>query len=160
MKIIIAGAGEVGTHLAKMLSQEKQDIILMDPNEERLNFTNSSMEILPMVGNPTSIRDLEEAGIRKADLFISVTPEETTNVAASILASKLGARKTLTRINNYEYLLPKNKELFEKMGIDSMIYPEMLDTDLALTNCYIRRIDGPERVFNNEGAFIQRDFRT
>lgn len=126
MKIIIAGAGEVGTHLAKMLSQEKQDIILMDPNEERLNFTNSSMEILPMVGNPTSIRDLEEAGIRKADLFISVTPEETTNVAASILASKLGARKTLTRINNYEYLLPKNKELFEKMGIDSMIYPEML----------------------------------
>lgn len=69
MKIIIAGAGEVGTHLAKMLSQEKQDIILMDPNEERLNFTNSSMEILPMVGNPTSIRDLEEAGIRKADLL-------------------------------------------------------------------------------------------
>ena len=126
MKIIIAGAGEVGTHLAKMLSQEKQDIILMDPNEERLNFTNSSMEILPMVGNPTSIRDLEEAGIRKADLFVSVTPEETTNVAASILASKLGAHKTLARINNYEYLLPKNKELFEKMGIDSMIYPEML----------------------------------
>ena len=126
MKIIIAGAGEVVTHLAKMLSQEKQDIILMDPNEERLNFTNSSMEILPMVGNPTSIRDLEEAGIRKADLFVSVTPEETTNVAASILASKLGAHKTLARINNYEYLLPKNKELFEKMGIDSMIYPEML----------------------------------
>ena len=56
MKIVIAGAGEVGTHLAKMLSQENQDIILMDPNEERLNFTNSSMEILPMVGNPTSIR--------------------------------------------------------------------------------------------------------
>ena len=126
MKIVIAGAGEVGTHLAKMLSQENQDIILMDPNEERLNFTNSSMEILPMVGNPTSIRDLEEAGIRKADLFVSVTPEETTNVAASILASKLGAHKTLARINNYEYLLPKNKELFEKMGIDSMIYPEML----------------------------------
>ena len=120
MKIIIAGAGEVGTHLAKMLSQEKQDIILMDPNEERLNFTNSSMEILPMVGNPTSIRDLEEAGIRKADLFVSVTPEETTNVAASILASKLGAHKTLARINNYEYLLPKNKELFEKMGIDTL----------------------------------------
>lgn len=126
MKIIIAGAGEVGTHLAKMLSQEKHDIILMDPSEERLNLTSSSMEILPMVGNPTSIRELEEAGIKKADLFISVTPEETTNIAASMLASKLGARKTLTRINNYEYLLPKNKELFENMGIDSMIYPEML----------------------------------
>jgi len=126
MKIIIAGAGEVGTHLAKMLSQEKQDIILMDPNEERLNFTNSNMEVLPMVGNPTSIRDLEEAGIRKTDLFVSVTPEETTNITSSILASKLGAHKTVARINNYEYLLPKNKELFEKMGINSMIYPEML----------------------------------
>ena len=64
MKIVIAGAGEVGTHLAKMLSQENQDIILMDPNEERLNFSKSSMEILPMVGNPTSLRDLEEAGIK------------------------------------------------------------------------------------------------
>lgn len=99
MKIIIAGAGEVGTHLAKMLSQEKQDIILMDPNEERLNFTNSSMEILPMVGNPTSIRDLEEAGIRKADLFVSVTPEETTNVAASILASHIRRWRVSTITN-------------------------------------------------------------
>jgi len=98
----------------------------MDPNEERLNFTNSNMEVLPMVGNPTSIRDLEEAGIRKTDLFVSVTPEETTNITSSILASKLGAHKTVARINNYEYLLPKNKELFEKMGINSMIYPEML----------------------------------
>jgi len=84
------------------------------------------MEVLPMVGNPTSIRDLEEAGIRKTDLFVSVTPEETTNITSSILASKLGAHKTVARINNYEYLLPKNKELFEKMGINSMIYPEML----------------------------------
>ena len=73
MKIVIAGAGEVGTHLAKMLSQENQDIILMDPNEERLNISRNNMEVLPMVGNPTSLRDLEEAGIRKADLFVSVT---------------------------------------------------------------------------------------
>ncbi|MDD6750020.1 MAG: Trk system potassium transporter TrkA, partial [bacterium] len=126
MKIVIAGAGEVGTHLAKMLSQENQDIILMDPNEERLNFSNPSMEILPMVGNPTSLKDLEEAGIRKTDLFVSVTPEETTNIAACLLAHNLGAHRTLARINNYEYLLPKNKELFEKLGISSMIYPEML----------------------------------
>ena len=79
MKIIIAGAGEVGTHLAKMLSQEKQDIILMDPSEERLNITNTNMEILPMVGNPTSIRDLEEAGIKKTDLFVSVTPDRSSS---------------------------------------------------------------------------------
>ena len=126
MKIIIAGAGEVGTYLAKMLSQENQDIVLMDPDKERLNAMHSAMEILPVVGNPTSPRDLEEVGIRKADLFVSVTPEETTNVAACILAHSLGIHKTLARINNYEYLQPKNKELFEKLGINSMIYPEML----------------------------------
>ena len=86
MKIVIAGAGEVGTHLAKMLSQENQDIVLMDPKEERLSAMSSTMEILPVVGNPTSLKDLEEVGIRKTDLFVSVTPEETTNIAACILA--------------------------------------------------------------------------
>ena len=126
MKIIIAGAGEVGTHLAKLLAQEKQDIVLMDPDEERLKFANSCMEILSLVGNPTSLRDLEEAGVKNADLFISVTPEETTNLTSCMLAANLGARKTFARINNYEYLLPKNKEFFEKLGINTMIYPEML----------------------------------
>ena len=127
MKIVIAGAGEVGTHLAKLLSQENQDIILMDPSEERLKFSGNSMEVLPMVGNPTSLTDLREAGIEKADLFVSVTPEETTNIAACVLAHQLNAKRTLARINNYEYLLPGNKELFQdKLGINSMIYPEML----------------------------------
>lgn len=126
MKIIIAGAGEVGTHLAKLLAQEKQDIVLMDPDEERLKFASSYLEILSMVGNPTSLRDLEEAGVKNADLFVSVTPEETTNLTSCMLAANLGARKTFARINNYEYLLPKNKEFFEKLGINTMIYPEML----------------------------------
>lgn len=126
MKIIIAGAGEVGTHVAKMLSQEKMDIVLMDPDEDRLIFPNSNMDILPMVGNPTSLKNLEEAGIKNADLFVSVTPEETTNVMACMLAHNLGARRTLARINNYEYLLPKNKDFFQNLGIGAMIYPEML----------------------------------
>ncbi|MDR0572458.1 MAG: Trk system potassium transporter TrkA [Tannerella sp.] len=126
MKILIAGAGEVGAHLAKMLSKEKHDIILMDSDESKLAFTRSGMEILPFTGNPTSLGDLEDAGIGRMDLFISVTPEETTNITACMLASKMGAGKTFARINNYEYLLPKNKEFFQSIGIDSMIYPEML----------------------------------
>ncbi|MDH6341476.1 trk system potassium uptake protein TrkA [Parabacteroides sp. PFB2-12] len=126
MKIIIAGAGAVGTHLAKMLSQEKLDIILMDEDEDRLVFPNSNMEILPVVGNPTSLRNLEEAGINGTDLFVSVTPEETTNVMACMLAHNLGAKRTIARINNYEYLLPKNKEFFENLGVNTLIYPEML----------------------------------
>jgi trk system potassium uptake protein TrkA len=126
MKILIAGAGEVGTHLAKMLSKEKHDIVLMDTDENRLAFTRFGMEILPFEGSPTSLTSLEEAGIDKIDLFVSVTPEETTNITACLLAAKMGAGKTLARINNYEYLLPKNQEFFRNIGIDSMIYPEML----------------------------------
>jgi trk system potassium uptake protein TrkA len=127
MKIVIAGAGEVGTHLAKMLSQERHDIVVMDEDDERLAFFSySGVEILPITGNPISPSDLEKARVKQADLFISVTPEEATNITACILAANLGAQKTLARINNYEYLLPKNKELFANIGVSSMIYPEML----------------------------------
>lgn len=126
MRILIAGAGEVGTHLAKMLSREKLDIVLMDPDAEKLNVSSSGAEILPVEGNPASMKDLLEAGVGKADLFVSVMPEESVNITACILASNLGAAQTFARINNYEYLQPRNKEMFEKMGISSMIYPEML----------------------------------
>lgn len=112
--------------MAKMLSREQHDIILMDPDESRLAFTRLGMEILPFEGNPTSLTTLQEAGIDKIDLFVSVTPEETANITACMLAAKMGAGKTLARINNYEYLLPKNQEFFRSIGIDSMIYPEML----------------------------------
>ncbi|MDR1624496.1 MAG: Trk system potassium transporter TrkA [Tannerellaceae bacterium] len=126
MRIIIAGAGEVGTYLAKMLAKEKLDIILLDANEERLQIPAAGAEILPVVGNPVSPRDLAGAGVKGADLFVSVTPEESANITACMLAASLGAQKTLARINNYEYLLPRNRELFERFGISSMIYPEML----------------------------------
>ncbi|MDR2472483.1 MAG: Trk system potassium transporter TrkA [Tannerella sp.] len=126
MKIFIAGAGEVGAHLAKMLSNEKHDIILMDPNDDKLTFARQGMEILPLTGDPVSLTDLEKAEVSRMDLFISVMIEETANITACMLASKLGAQKTLARINNYEYLLPKNQEFFRNAGIDSMIYPEML----------------------------------
>jgi len=126
MRILIAGAGEVGTHLAKMLSQESHDIILMDPDEERLMLPNYNSEILPVIGDPTSITSLKDAGVKKTDLFVSVTPHEAMNISACILASNLGATKTFARINNYEYLQPTHKELFENLGINAMIYPEML----------------------------------
>jgi len=125
MRIIIAGAGEVGTYLAKMLVQENHDIVLMDQNEERLNFLNN-LEIMTMVGNPASISDLIEAGVKKTDIFIGVTPEETANITACMLASNLGAQRTVARIINYEYLDAHNSDFFKKMGIDSLICPELL----------------------------------
>lgn len=116
MKIIIAGAGAVGTHLAKLLSREKQDIILMDENEERLNAFGSNFDLMAFNDSPTSVSGLKEAGVEDADLFIAVTPDESRNVTACLLAANLGAQKTVARIDNYEYLLPKNKRFFPKIG--------------------------------------------
>ncbi len=126
MKIIIAGAGNVGVHLAKLLSKEKQDIILLDEDADRLSALNNSLDIMTVVGSPTSFKTLNDVGIDNADLFIAVTPDESRNTTACMLAMHLGARKTVARIDNYEYLRPGHKEFFNKMGIGSLIYPEHL----------------------------------
>ncbi|MFV0536491.1 MAG: Trk system potassium transporter TrkA [Dysgonomonas sp.] len=126
MRIVIAGAGAVGTHLAKLLSTENQDIVLMDADKEKLNFAGGNMEMMTMAGSCTSLKDLMEVEVQEADFFIAVTPDESVNVTACLLATNLGAKKTFARIDNYEYLLPKNKEFFLKLGVDSMVYPEML----------------------------------
>ena len=126
MRIIIAGAGAVGTHLAKMLAGERHDIVLMDPEEERLNKLESNFDLMTVAARTTSINSLKEVGVADADLFVAVTPEESTNITSCILAHSLGAKKTVARIDNYEYLQPKNKEFFKTLGVDSLIYPEML----------------------------------
>jgi trk system potassium uptake protein TrkA len=126
MKIIIAGAGEVGTHLARLLGEENHDIIVMDENKDRIQTFKDNAELTPLVGKCTSLNDLNTAGVKDADLFIGVTPEESSNILSCMLASNLGAKKTLARIDNYEYLLPKNAVFFEERGINSMIYPEMM----------------------------------
>ena len=126
MKIIIGGAGAVGTHLAKLLSHEQQDCVLIDEDDERLNGLDTSYDMMTMQGSPTSIRTLKDAGCEGADLFVGVTPEESRNVNACIIAHALGAKKTVARIDNYEYLDPKMKTFFKNLGIDSLIYPEVL----------------------------------
>ena len=126
MKIIIAGAGAVGTHLAELLSKENQDIVLIDPDEDKLNKASENLDLLTLNVAPTSIRGLKEAGTQRADLFIAVTPSETRNIACCMLAHNLGAKKTVARIDNSEYMEPINREFFEQIGIESLIYPEEL----------------------------------
>ncbi len=126
MKIVIAGAGEVGTHLAKLLSRENFDITLLDEDPEKLKNLESNYDLLTFTGLPTSISDLSETGVAGVDLFIAVTPFESVNMTACMLAKNLGAKKTLARIDNPEYLQPENREFFEKMGVNHLIYPEML----------------------------------
>ena len=126
MRIIIAGAGEVGSHLAKMLSQESHDIILIDPDEEKLKHISSSLDVMTRTGSSTSIGLLIDCDIRRADLLISVATSEETNITTSILGKKLGAKRTIARIDNQEYLYPKYIDYFTSLGIDYMIYPEKI----------------------------------
>ena len=126
MRIIIAGAGAVGRHLAKLLSREDMDISLIDERQDRLGDLDTNYDLLTKVGNPTSINDLKSIGVEDVDLFIAVTPSESENITACLLANELGAKKTLARIDNYEYLRAENKHIFEKMGLNHLIYPELL----------------------------------
>ena len=127
MKIIIAGAGSVGKHLAELLSRENQDIVVMDENPEKTeSLSSSDCDLMTLNAAPTSIVGLKEAGVPHADLFIAVTPSETQNVTCCALAHVLGAKKTVARVDNWEWMQPLAKEQFKGMGIDSLIYPETL----------------------------------
>lgn len=134
MKIIIAGAGAVGTHLAKLLSRERHDITLIDENYEKLADLSTNFDLLTICDSPSSIEVLKNADIEDADLFIGVTPDESRNMTCCMLASKLGAKKTVARIDNYEYALPENRDFFKTVGIDSLIYPEMLAGKEIISN--------------------------
>ena len=137
MRIVIAGAGAVGTHLAKLLSRERHDIVLLDENPGRLETIGADFDLMTLASSPLSITGLREAGTPKADLFIGVTPDEAHNMTCCMLAHKLGAKRTVARVDSEEYTLPDNAEFFRSVGIDSIIYPEMLAGQEIMSN--IRR---------------------
>ena len=130
MKIVIAGAGEVGSHLAKMLNNETNEVTVIDTRQERLDALSAITDVITVEGNPSAIQTLKEAGADHADLFIAVNPSESqdVNIVSAMLAKKLGSKKVTARINNEEYLSYENKYIFTEMGIDLMFYPEKIAT--------------------------------
>jgi trk system potassium uptake protein len=126
MRIVIAGAGEVGTHLAKMLASENHEIILIDPEESHLKPADSSLDLLTYEGSATSVRLLQDILRKKTDLFIAVTHYEDTNITAAVLAKRFGALKTIARIDNLDYLEHNTVDFFKSIGVDSLIYPELI----------------------------------
>jgi|TARA_B110001450_G_scaffold69360_2_gene65570 trk system potassium uptake protein TrkA len=126
MKIIIAGAGEVGFHLAKLLSFESQDITLIDCSKENLLYADNHLDIRVLKGDATSISILKEANVSSSDLLISVTSSETTNITVCVLAKQLGVKRTIARISNSEFIEHKDEMQFSKLGIDELISPEAL----------------------------------
>lgn len=131
MKIVIEGAGEVGSHLAKMLSLEANDITVIDSDSERLTRLNAIADVVTIQGAPSSIRTMKEAEVQRADLFISVVPfvPQDVNIVSALLAKNLGAKKVTARIDDEEFLSPENRLLFKQMGIELMFCPEKLAAD-------------------------------
>ncbi len=126
MKIIIAGAYAIGNYLASLLTRTNEDITIIDDNEEALDSINSDLDVLTMYASPVSIKAQREIGVSNADLFIAVTLNQEQNMTACCIAKSLGAKHTVAKVEEYEYAKPKNKDVLTRMGIDSIIYPELL----------------------------------
>ncbi len=124
MNIIIAGDGEVGLHLAKELADENHDITIVDPHEDLLKMVESHTDLMTITGDSTSISVLQRANVKKADLLISVVHDEQINIITAILGKKLGAKKTIARVNSLENLSEENKNIYNSLGIDAMVCPE------------------------------------
>jgi len=146
MKIIIAGAGEVGFHLAKLLSYESQEITLIDLDKDHLVYAETHLDIKVVKGDITSVSVLKESNITNADLFVSVTSSQTSNITSCVLAKQLGAKRTIARISNTEFITHKDEIGFETLGIDELISPASLaasEIELLLK----------QSVFNDTYAF-------
>ncbi|WP_313376399.1 Trk system potassium transporter TrkA [Chishuiella sp.] len=129
MKIIIGGVGEVGFHLAKLLSNEMNDIVIMDMDKDKLALIENSLDVMAYRGDITSFKALREVGAHNADMFISVTHLQNTNITSASIAKDMGAKRTLARISNPEFLYKENQFWIDKMGIDALISPEKLAAD-------------------------------
>lgn len=126
MKIVIAGAGDVGFHLAELLAFENQDIILIDQNQEVLNHAANHLDVLTVRGDSASIEILRQAEVGEAGLFLAVTTSEKNNLMTAVLAKKMGAKLTVARVRNREYLEEEQLELFRNLGVDNLISPRSL----------------------------------
>ena len=131
MKIVIEGAGEVGSHLANMLKREANDVTVIDDNQQRIDALRAYTDVETVVGNPSSISVLREANVGDADLFIAVYPfaAQEINIVGALLAKRLGTRKVIARISDEDYLSSENKLLFKEMGIELLFYPERSAAD-------------------------------
>jgi trk system potassium uptake protein TrkA len=126
MKIVIAGAGDVGFHLAELLAHEDKDIVLIDMGQDVLDYASTHLDVLTIKGDSSSPAVLEHANVGSAKIFLAVTTSEKTNIVSAILAKKLGVSQTIARVNSPEYLSDENREMFRQLGIDTLISPQEL----------------------------------
>lgn len=152
MKIIIAGAGDVGTHLAKLLSEEGHDIVVIDPDPDRLRNSEAHTDLLVIEGSSTSVNVLREANVKNADLLIAVTDSQEVNILTAILAKNLGLKKNIVRVHHSEYLNSKNNVAFKNLGIEHMIYPEELAA--SEITCLLKEAEATDVIEFSGGKLV------
>ena len=143
MRVVIAGAGDVGFHLARLLASENQDIVLIDLNKELLDYAGSHLDVFTIKGDASSPEVLDQCELAQTELFISVTTSQNTNIVAGILAKRKGAKQVIARVNNSEFLSDENKVCFKEMGIDKIISPitlASLEIERLLGQCEVTDI--------------------
>ncbi len=126
MNIVIAGAGDMGYHLAEQLTYDSKDITLIDTDGEVLDYVSSKLDVLTVQGDATSFEILKRANVHKASMVLAVTTSEKTNIVTAVLAKQLGAKRVMARVRNHSYLSPENLQYFKNLGIDNLISPTML----------------------------------
>jgi trk system potassium uptake protein TrkA len=129
MKIIIAGAGDIGFHLAELLAIENKDIVLIDTAQDVLDYAATHLDVLAIRGDSSSIDVLKEADVSNARLLLAVTTSEKNNICTAILAKKMGAKKVIARVSNQGYLHEDQRAMFAELGIDSLISPTQLASE-------------------------------
>ena len=149
MNIVIAGDGEVGFHLARSLSKSRHDITVVDPNSELLKMLEAESDLLTIAGNSTSLETLRQAEVEKADLLIAVLHEESINIITCMLGKRLGAKRTIARVNTQEYLNDINKGMFKGMGVDELVCPEKIAAK-EISNLLTRNISTELFDFAND----------
>ena len=126
MKIVIAGARAIGTYLAKLLSRNNEEIILIDDDEDSLDNISTNFDVLTLHAHPGSISALRQAGVQECDLYIAVTLDQHVNLESCAIAKALGAKQTVAKVEDYEFADPENHDTLQASGVDSVIYPELL----------------------------------
>lgn len=126
MNITIVGAGRVGVHLSKYFADEQQDVFLVDNNPQNLAVLESDFNLRTYCGEPIDFEILREANSENADIFVAVTANTAENLVACSMAKSMGAKRTIARVDRYNYLVPSNAPVVKQMGVDHVVFPDFL----------------------------------
>ncbi|MDR2511891.1 MAG: Trk system potassium transporter TrkA [Bacteroidales bacterium] len=157
MNIVIAGDGDVGIHLANMLAKEEHNITIITPNKELTSIADDNANVMAVTGDPVSLSSLSNANVKNCDLFISVLHDENPNILACILSKKLGAKKTIARINNIEFLEEKNSQFFQTLGVAALVSPERIASNEIFE--LLHRTEATESLSFDNGLLHLFQFR-